>query len=334
MKKVLLCVILLLTLVNCNYKNDIETTAIQASSYIVIEQSTNKILEGYNYGTQRSVASISKIMTAIVVIERVNIDSYTIVPEEVMKVYGSSMYLKVNEKVSIKDLLYGLLLRSGNDAAITLSLAICNSVDEFVMLMNQKASELNMKNTIFSNPHGLDEMDNGNISTAYDMALLYSYCLQNPMFVDITSCKSYGNYVNKNKLLKNYQYCTGGKTGYTKKAKRTLITSASKDNINLIVVTLNCGNDFQTHQNIYEHYFNNYQSIKVLNKGINIFDNNELYCLKDYYFITNQTNLSLFYQIDYYRKLIKITLLNNNQRVIDYTEVNFSLVNNNQKNAD
>ena len=334
MKKVLLCVILLLTLVNCNYKNDIETTAIQASSYIVIEQSTNKILQGSNYDTQRSVASISKIMTALVVLENIDIYQYTIVPNEITTVEGSSMYLKVNDKIKIKDLLYGLLLRSGNDAAITLALTICDTIDEFVCLMNKKAEKLNMKNSFFSNPHGLDEKDNGNISTAFDMALLYSYCLQNPIFSEIISSKNYNNYVNKNKLLKNYQYCTGGKTGYTKKAKRTLITSASKDNINLIVVTLNCGNDFQTHQNIYEYYFNNYQSIKVLNKGINIFDNNELYCLKDYYFITNQTNLSLFYQIDYSSKKIKITLLDSNKRVVDYAEIRFSLINNSKQNAD
>ena len=334
MKKVLLCVILLLTLVNCNYKNDIETTAIQASSYIVIEQSTNKILQGSNYDTQRSVASISKIMTALVVLENIDIYQYTIVPNEITTVEGSSMYLKVNDKIKIKDLLYGLLLRSGNDAAITLALTICDTIDEFVCLMNKKAEKLNMKNSFFSNPHGLDEKDNGNISTAFDMALLYSYCLQNPIFSEIISSKNYNNYVNKNKLLKNYQYCTGGKTGYTKKAKRTLITSASKDNINLIVVTLNCGNDFQTHQKIYEYYFNNYQSIKVLNKGINIFDNNELYCLKDYYFITNQTNLSLFYQIDYSSKKIKITLLDSNKRVVDYAEIRFSLINNSKQNAD
>ena len=333
MKKVLLCVILLLTLVNCNYKNDIETTAIQASSYIVIEQSTNKILQGSNYDTQRSVASISKIMTAIIVVENVDIYQYTIVPNEIIKVEGSSMYLKVNDKIKIKDLLYGLLLRSGNDAAITLALTICDTIDEFVCLMNKKAEKLNMKNSFFSNPHGLDEKDNGNISTAFDMALLYSYCLQNPIFSEIISSKNYNNYVNKNKLLKNYQYCTGGKTGYTKKAKRTLITSASKDNINLIVVTLNCGNDFQTHQNLYEHYFNNYQAIKIINKGINIFDNKEIYCNKDCYFITNQTDLSLLYQIDYSKKIINVTLLDINKRVIDYTEIGF-LITNNNKSAD
>ena len=149
MKKVLLWVILLLSLVNCNYKNDIETTAIQASSYIVIEQSTNKILQGSNYDTQRSVASISKIMTAIIVVENVDIYQYTIVPNEIIKVEGSSMYLKVNDKIKIKDLLYGLLLRSGNDAAITLALTICDTIDEFVCLMNKKAEKLNMKNSFF-----------------------------------------------------------------------------------------------------------------------------------------------------------------------------------------
>ena len=165
--------------------------------------------------------------------------------------------LKENEEISIEKLLYGLMLRSGNDAAITLAMSISNSVEEFVLLMNKKAEELNLKNTFFSNPHGLDEEDNGNISSAYDMALLYSYCMKNKTFAKITSSQSYGTYINKNKLIRTYPYCTGGKTGFTKKAKRTLISSASKDDINLIVVTLNCGNDFQSHKDIYEHYFNN-----------------------------------------------------------------------------
>ena len=112
-------------------------------------------------------------------------------------------------------------------------------------------------------------------------------------------------------------------TGFTKKAKRTLVTSASKDGINIIIVTLNCGNDFETHKNKYEYYFNNYTSIKVLNKGNNIFDNNIINIKKDYYFITDLTNVSLFYEIYEKDRIICITLFDNNQKVVDYMQVKY-----------
>ena len=212
MRKIFLFLGIMLTLCSCNYKEE-KVSNVIASSYIVIEQSTNKILEGYNYNYSRSVASISKIMTAIVTIENIDINKKVKVPSDIKKVYGSSVYLKENEEVTIEKLLYGLMLRSGNDAAITLAISVSNSVGEFVDLMNKKAEELQLSNTYFSNPHGLDEEDNGNISSAYDMAILYSYCMKNVTFVKITACQSYGTYINKNKLVRTYQYCTGGKTG-------------------------------------------------------------------------------------------------------------------------
>ena len=322
MKKLLLFfILLLLSLTSCNNVKTLETSSVLASSYIVIEQSTNKILEGYNYNESRSVASISKIMTAIVVIENIDINTIVKVPNNINKVYGSSIYLKENEEISIEKLLYGLMLRSGNDAAITLAMSISNSVEEFVLLMNKKAEKLNLKNTYFSNPHGLDEQDNGNVSSAYDMALLYSYCMKNKTFAKITSSKSYGTYVNKNKLIRTYPYCTGGKTGFTKKAKRTLISSASKDDINLIVVTLNCGNDFQSHKDIYEHYFNNYKAIRVLNKGENSFNNVSFYSDDNYYMLCNNNEVSLQYRLHINYDIVEIYLLDNKGKTIDYLKI-------------
>lgn len=307
-----------LCLCNCNAKDNQEVSNIQANSYIVIEKSTNKILQGYNYNECRSVASISKIMTAIIVIENINsLEKVVKVPEEINKVDGSSIYLKVNQEISVKDLLYGLLLRSGNDAAITLALATSNTLEDFVYLMNQKASYLKMNDSLFNNPTGLDTDDSGNLSSAYDMAILYSYCLENETFAEIIATKNYLNYQNKNKLLRNYQYCTGGKTGFTKKAKRTLITSGFKDNMNIIIVTLNCANDFEVHKNIYEYYFNNYQAIKVLNKGENIFDTTIINCKHDYYLLTNLTNLFLFYEIKSANRTINIKLFDENNKVVD-----------------
>ena len=322
MKKLLLFfILLLLSLTSCNNVKTLETGSVLASSYIVIEQSTNKILEGYNYNESRSVASISKIMTAIVTIENIDINTIVKVPNNINKVYGSSIYLKENQEISIEKLLYGLMLRSGNDAAITLAMSISNSVEEFVLLMNKKAEELNLKNTYFSNPHGLDEEDNGNVSSAYDMALLYSYCMKNKTFAKITSSQSYGTYINKNKLIRTYPYCTGGKTGFTKKAKRTLISSASKDDINLIVVTLNCGNDFQSHKDIYEHYFNNYKAIRVLNKGENSFNNVSFYSDDNYYMLCNNNNVILQYRLHINYDVIEIYLLDNKGKTIDYLKI-------------
>ena len=322
-KQFLFFILLLLNLTSCGRNIKVlETSNVIASSYIVIEQSTNKILEGNDYHFSRSVASISKIMTAIVAIENIDINTIVKVPNNINKVYGSSVYLKENEEISIEKLLYGLMLRSGNDAAITLALSVSNSVEEFVLLMNKKADELNLKNTYFSNPHGLDEQDNGNISTAHDMAMLYSYCLKNKTFAKITSSKSYGTYINKNKLVRTYPYCTGGKTGFTKKAKRTLISSASKDDINLIVVTLNCGNDFQTHKDIYDHYFNNYKAIKVLNKGENSFNNVLFYSNDNYYMLSKNNEVSLQYKLHINYDIVEIYLLDKEGKTIDYLKIN------------
>ena len=213
MKKIRLLFIFLLSLTSCNKESQVSN--VSATSYIVIEQSTNKILEGNNYDAQRSVASISKIMTAILAIENLPLDKKVIVSSDIKKAYGSSIYLKEGQLVTVEKLLYGLMLRSGNDAAIMLAVCVSNTVEQFVELMNQKAKQLNLLNTYFSNPHGLDEEDNGNISTAYDMAILYSYCMENKTFNTITSSKSFDTFTNKNRLLKSYEYCSGGKTGKT-----------------------------------------------------------------------------------------------------------------------
>ncbi len=285
-------------------------TPIQATSYIVMEQSTNKIIEENNVHQTRSVASISKIMTAIVAIENVNLEDVVTIPKEINTVYGSMLYLKENDKIPIMDLLYGLMLRSGNDAAVSIAIHISKTVERFVDLMNQKAKILNMNNTIFKNPHGLDENDGGNISTAYDMALLHAYALNNPIYRQISSSKSYKNYKNKNRILTLCDYATGGKTGFTTKARRTLVTSAKQNDLELVIVTLNCGNDFYTHKNLYEYYFQEYVGVLALKAGKNYIDN---YCLtveKNYVFMVNKKhdNLYLKYDFSYKSKDVKIYL--------------------------
>ena len=212
-------------------------------------------------------------MTCVLAIESEKLDEEVVVDETILKAYGSGIYIEVGEKLTLKDLLYGLMLRSGNDAALMVAKYVGGTVEEFVKNMNDKASEIGMKNTTFVNPSGLDQDDGGNYSTAYDMALLTRYAMQYDEYQKIvgtkkhivkTNYKTY-SWTNKNKLLK-YNFITGGKTGYTEKAKRTLVSTATINNMELIVVTIKDSDDWNTHLDLYEYAKNNYSSYKVLNK--------------------------------------------------------------------
>ena len=236
-------------------------------------------------------------MTCILAIENANLDEMVKVDSSILKSYGSGIYISVGEEIKLIDLLYGLMLRSGNDAAIMISTYISGSEEEFVKLMNQKAKEIGMKNTIFYNSSGLDNTTRGNLSTSYDMALLTKYAMQNDTYKEIVKTKKHTvktnlkTYIwhNKNKLL-SYDYVTGGKTGYTEKAKRTLVSTASKNNINLIVVTIKDSDDWNTHTTLYEKTFDNYINYKVLNKG-NINIEKETYY--DYLYIKNDIYITM-----------------------------------------
>ena len=227
-------------------------------------------------------------MTAVIAIESGKLNNYVTVTDKVLESYGSSIYLSVGEKIKLEDLVYGLMMQSGNDAALMIA-EYLGGEDEFVFNMNKKAKIIGMKNTIFTNPHGLDE-ETENISTAYDMALLMRYANSYDEFKKIVGCKKHivktedKTYVwtNKNKLLYTYKYTKGGKTGYTDKARRTLVTSASKNNLNLIVVTLNDDNDFKNHKELYEYGFNNYEMVKVFDK--NKINKKNIYAKDDYYY--------------------------------------------------
>lgn len=270
----------------------IRVFAISASSYIVMDMDSGRVLEGSNINKVSLIASTTKILTAITAIEYGNLEDIVKINEDVLKAYGSGIYVQVGEELVLDDLLYGLMLRSGNDAALAISSHVGGSVDNFVYLMNELAINIGMKDSIFVNPSGLEENDGrANYSTVYDMALLTKYAMQNNDYRRITSTKeitiksSYKTYkwYNKNKLLTSYEYCTGGKTGYTKKAKRTLVTTASKNNMNIIVVTFNDGNDFSDHKDLYEKYFNNYERVKVLDKTDYYGENTEL--RNDFYLV-------------------------------------------------
>ncbi len=216
-----------------------------------------------------------KIMTTLVAIEQMPLETEITVDEHVLKAYGSGIYIEVGEVMSLKDLLFGLMLRSGNDAAIAIAYGVAGSMESFVSLMNQKAYEIGMSHTKFYNSHGLeDEKGVGNTSTAFDMAKLMYTAMQNETFRMITGTKNYVSksnkktyhWTNKNKLLFQYEYAIGGKTGYTHLAKRTLVSAAKKDGGEIAIVTFNDGNDFQDHQNLYEVLFSQYHLVEVLKK--------------------------------------------------------------------
>ena len=248
--------------------------AYSARSMILMEESTETILVDINCNKVLPMASTTKIMTALVVLENADLNANVVIPAQACGVEGSSMYLIAGETLSVRDLLYGLMLTSGNDAAVALAIHVGGSEQRFVEMMNEKARDIGMKQTHFSNPSGLDEEDEGNLSTVKEMAMLYRYCCQNPLFNQIVKTKEYkrldgkGYWHNKNRLLKEYPYCVGGKTGYTKKAKRTLITRAIKKQVDLIIVTFNCGNDFEFHQKKYEECFKNYEKLVLFDKGV------------------------------------------------------------------
>lgn len=322
MKKFLLFLILLLPF-------GVLAINTSARSAILMDMDSNRILYEENINEKRSVASISKIMTAVIAIESGKLDDKVVIGDEINSSYGSGIYIQVGEEMTLRDLVYGLMLRSGNDAALAIAKYVGGSVEDFVKMMNDKAKEIGMKNTEFHNPSGLDQKE-GNYSTAYDMAILTSFAMKLEDYKTITSTKKYTlttnkntySWINKNKLLSIYKYTTGGKTGFTEIAKRTLVSTATKNNTNLVVVTLNDGNDWQDHQNLFEYGFSNYTNLKILEKGnITIYDDDyyddyELYVKNDFsYLLSNseEGNLIFKYELEKKRSLDngdKIGILN------------------------
>ena len=280
------------------------------ASYIVYDMDNNRVLKEINMNEKHLVASTSKIMTAIVAIENSNLDSKVIVTKDILSAVGSSIYLEIGEKISMKDLLYGMMLRSGNDAATMIAIHVSGSMEKFTEKMNEYAKKIGMKNTLFYNSHGLENKNGlGNTSTAYDMAVLTTYAMQNDKFRKIFSTKNYNcksdrknySWQNKNKLLK-YDYVTGGKTGYTKKAKRTLVTTGLINGTNIVIVTLNDPNDWETHKASYKYVKKNYQNERILNKNKFSLDTKNLF-IEDTLYIKNNFNLLIN---NSEKKLIKI----------------------------
>ena len=321
MKRFILLIIVLLIPINA--------WAIQtsASTAILMDMDSGRILYEKNKDEQRLVASITKIMTAVLAIENASLEEEVTVGEEILSMYGSNIYIEVGEKIKLRDLLYGLLLRSGNDAAIVIANYIGKNEENFVKMMNEKAKKIGMKNTIYKNSHGLDEITQ-NYSSSYDMALLSSYANSLKEYRKISNTKKRivktkdKTYIwnNRNKLLNRYKYATGGKTGYTPSAGRTLVTTASKNNLNLTAVTLNDGNEYIDHEALYEYGFNNYQKYLIIDKN-NFYIDKNLY--KDKVYVKNSFSYPLKEtekdKIRLTAKIIKLNNYKNNDQVGDIT---------------
>lgn len=269
MKKIL-SFLLISLIVLSTYALSAETISppsVSASSAIVMDIKTKEVLYEKNAHEIRNIASITKIMTAIVALEHGNLDDEVIISNEASRKIGSSIYTREGQKYTLEDLLYGLMLRSGNDAATAIAEHIANSEKGFAYLMNEKANWIGMNNSSFQNAHGLDEENHH--STAYDMALLTAYAMStNEDFRKIFGTKKYlsenVNYYwfNKNKLLMTNDYCIGGKTGFTKSAGRTLVTVAEHEGREIVVVTLNASNDWNDHSVLYQYGFEKLKEIE------------------------------------------------------------------------
>ena len=236
-----------------------------AKGMCVLEQNSKRVLYQNNKDKQLANASTTKIVTAITVIQNCDdLDEVITVHNKSIGIEGTSIYLRKDEQISVRDLLYGLMLRSGNDSAVALAYHVGGTEDKFVDMMNDLCVSVGAVNSHFANPHGLDE--EGHYTTAYDLALITAYALNNPVFAEIVSTKhhtipatniSEARYLsNKNRLLNSLDGCIGVKTGFTSRAGRCLVSAIKRNDIVLVCVVLNCGPMFE-------------ESVALLNKAYN-----------------------------------------------------------------
>ncbi|MBR2499776.1 MAG: D-alanyl-D-alanine carboxypeptidase, partial [Clostridia bacterium] len=269
------CVLLSVLIITTPYK---KTSALGVSAQFacVIDAMTGNVLYEKNAYKKHSMASTTKIMTALVALENSSLNDIVTASANAAGTEGSSIYLKPGEEITMEDLLYGLMLASGNDAAIAIAEHVGGDVETFARMMTKKAKEIGAKNTSFKNPNGLDAEDH--FTTAYDLALITRYAMQNDKFKEIVSSKtktiSNGteNYkrtlTNHNKLLSQYPGCIGVKTGFTKKTGRCLVSAAEKNGFRVICVTLNAPDDWNDHKNMLNFAFDTYKAKPLIIKDM------------------------------------------------------------------
>lgn len=236
-------------------------------SFIVMDIDSGRVLYEENSRAKRPIASLTKILTCITAIENLDLKSTVEIEREWTGIEGSSIYLKESERLTVKELLYGLMLRSGNDAANSICGYANNSGKDFISLMNKTANKIGALDSSFENPHGLDSVNH--FSTAYDLALISGYCMKNETFSEIVSTKKIeigtGDnkrvLINKNKLLSFYPYAKGIKTGYTKKSGRCLASAALKNDMTLVCIVLNHSSTYETTESLFEKCFAEYKNV-------------------------------------------------------------------------
>lgn len=244
--------------------------SLSAQAYVLYCVENGEVLLSKNADEKMKPASTTKIMTTLLALEEVQKNDKVVEFDESMIAEGSSMYLKVGDTLHLSDLAVGMMLASGNDAANAVAQSIAKSEEDFATLMNERAREIGMKNTNFVTPSGLD--DENHYSSAFDLALLMAKALENEKFRQITkntdmtvsflTPRKAVSYHNHNRLLSLYQYCIGGKTGYTKSAGRCLVSVSYKDGVTLVCVTLNAPSDWDDHIKMYDYGFEKLVGVK------------------------------------------------------------------------
>ena len=271
MKKMLSLILCCLILIPIVHIRSGAVYAAATTSEILMETSSGRVLYENNADEARPMASTTKILTALIAAECCNPDDVVTIPKSCVGVEGSSVYLEEGEKLTVKELLYGLMLRSGNDCAEALACHISGSVAQFAERMNQRAVELGAEHSHFTNPHGLPDDDH--YTTARDLAKIAAFALGNPLFKEVVSTRraeiSWASHeynrvlINKNKMLSELEGATGIKTGYTKKAGRCLVTSCERNAMELVCVVLNCGPMFERSKELLNGAFSDYQLTTV-----------------------------------------------------------------------
>ncbi|WP_410768987.1 D-alanyl-D-alanine carboxypeptidase family protein [Fontibacillus sp. BL9] len=252
-----------------------EPPSTHAQAAALIDVTSGRILYSSHGDEELPIASLTKIMTAIVAIEHGKTDEKVKVSRNAFGKEGSSIYLHLGEEMSLENMLYGLMLRSGNDAATAIAEHVGGSEQGFVHLMNEKVKLLGLEHTAFQNPHGLDAK--GHYSSANDLAKLTAYALHNPLFKEIVRTPSRKapnpndpwdyRWDNKNKMLRFYEGADGVKTGYTKTARRCLVSSATRNGQQLVVVTINDGDDWNDHRKLLDFGFTQYPLKTLIEEG-------------------------------------------------------------------
>lgn len=276
-----------------------------AKAMCVLDKDSHRILYSKNASEQLPMASTTKVVTAITAIENCkDLDEVITVNNNAVGVEGTSIYLRKGEQISVRDLLYGLMLRSGNDSATALAYHIAGGVSEFADLMNALAKKVGANNSHFANPHGLDNPKH--YTTAYDLALISCYALNNPIFKEIVSTKSHvipatnmtdKRYLtNKNRLLSSLNGCCGVKTGFTSKAGRCLVSACEREQQTTVCVVLNCGPMFEESADLLEASFTDYNYTKLIDKNKQIYNE----------YVTDLANgrLYLYAEDDFYYPLL------------------------------